>query len=89
MNFFAVLVEQAIDPLFVARGAERDGDEGLRFATLEHGRAVHAGEHIDFAIDLPQRVVLIATVGRVPAMIKSRTTCFDQIMPGDREHVPA
>ena len=50
-----VLFEQAVDALLVAAGAERDGDQGLRFAALEHGRAMHARQHVDFALNLPQR----------------------------------
>ena len=47
-----VLLEQAIDALLVAAGAERDRDQGLRLATLEQGRAVNAGQQVDFAVDL-------------------------------------
>ena len=44
------------------RGAQRDGDQGLRFAPLEHGRAVRPRQHIDVAVDVAQRLA-VAAVG--------------------------
>ena len=40
---------QHLDALLVFLGAERDGDQGLRFAAREQRRAVRAGQHADFA----------------------------------------
>ena len=68
-----VLVDQAVDPLLVAAGAERDGDQGLRLAALEHGRAVHARQHVDLHSML-RSVLLSRPSGRVPERIRSRTT---------------
>ncbi len=40
------------DALFVVLGAERDGDQGLRLSARKQRRAVRAGEHAHFAIDI-------------------------------------
>ena len=61
-ELLAVLVDQAVDALLVAAGAERDRDQRLRLAALEHGRAVHPRQDVDLALDLPQRLV-VAAVG--------------------------
>ena len=37
-----VFLEQAVDSLLIAPGAERDGDQRLRLAALEHRGTVHA-----------------------------------------------
>ena len=42
MNFLRILLEEAVDALLVAAGAEGDGGQRLGFAALEQGRAVHA-----------------------------------------------
>ena len=57
-----VLVDQAVDALLVAAGAQRDRDQGLRLAPLEHGRAVDARQHVDLALDRPQGLG-VAAVG--------------------------
>ena len=48
------------DLLLVVRRAERDGDERLRLAAREDGRAVHAGQHADLRPDRPDLVELAA-----------------------------
>ena len=54
------LALDGFDLLLVVRRAERHGDERLRFAAREHGRAVHAGQHADFRPDRPDLVELAA-----------------------------
>ncbi len=41
-----------LDALLVVLGAERDGDQSLRLAAREQRRAVRAGQHAHFAIDI-------------------------------------
>ncbi len=53
-EFLADLVGQAVDALLVAGGAQRGGDQGLRFAAGEQGGAVRARQDADFAGDGPQ-----------------------------------
>ena len=48
--------EQTVDPLLVARRAERDRSQRLRFAAGEEGRAVHARQHADLAGDLAELI---------------------------------
>ena len=48
------------DLLLVIGGAERDGDERLRFATRKHGRPVRARQHADLRPDGPDLVELAA-----------------------------
>ena len=62
MNFLRVLLDQAVDPLLVAAGAQRDRDQRLRLAALEQRRAVDPRQHVDLAVDRPQRLV-VAAVG--------------------------
>jgi hypothetical protein len=57
-----ILVDQAVDPLLVLAGAERDGDEGLRLAALEQRRTVHPRQQVDLAVDRTERLV-VAAVG--------------------------
>ena len=54
MNFLLYSSDQAVDALLVAGGAQSGGDQGLRLAALEEGRAVRAGQNADFAGDVPQ-----------------------------------
>ncbi len=61
-EFLAVFVDQSIDQLLVAAGAEGDGAHGLGFAAGEDGRAVNARQNADFAGDRADAVV-IAAVG--------------------------
>ena len=87
-ELLAVLVEQAVDPLLVARRAERDGDQGLRLAPLEDGRAVHPRQHIDLALDVPQRAV-IAAVGPRAAEDQVADDALFQVVPGGARRPPA
>ena len=57
-----ILVDQAVDPLLVLAGAERDRDQGLGLAALEERRAVHPGQQVDLAVDRTERLV-VAAVG--------------------------
>ena len=57
-----VFLDQAVDALLVAAGAQSDGDQGLRLAALEQGRAVDARQQVDLAGDRPERLV-VAAVG--------------------------
>ncbi len=50
-ELLAVLLDQAVDHLLVAAGAEGDGAHRLGFAAGEDGRAVHAGQNADLAGD--------------------------------------
>ena len=66
-EFLRILVNEAIHPLLVLAGTERDGDEGLRLATLKERRAVHPRQQVDIAMDCAERRV-VAAVG--PLAIK-------------------
>ncbi len=77
-----VLVEQAVDALLVARRAERDGDQRLRLAALEHGRAVHARQHVDLALDVRAGSLLSRPSGRVPAEDQVADDALFQLVPG-------
>ena len=48
-ELLAVFVDQAVDALLVAAGAEGGGDEGLGFAAGEEGRAMGARQNAHFA----------------------------------------
>ena len=61
-EFLAVFVDEAVNHLFVAAGAEGNGAHGLGFAAGEDGRAVNAGKDADFAGDRADAVI-IATIG--------------------------
>ena len=51
---------QQLDALLVVLGAERGGDQRLRFAAGEQRRAVGARQHADFDVDLADFVELAA-----------------------------
>ncbi len=59
-EFLAVFVDEAIDHLLIAAGAEGDGAHRLRFAAGEDGRAVNAGQHADLAGDRADAVIIAA-----------------------------
>ena len=77
-----VLVEQAVDALLVAAGAERDRDQGLRLAALEHGRAVDARQHVDLALDVARSVLLVAAVGPRAGEDQVADDLLLQVVPG-------
>ena len=82
-----VLLEQAVDALLVAAGAERDGHERLRLAALEQRRAVHAREHVDLALEIARSVLLSRPSGRVPAEDQIADDVLFQVVPGDAESI--
>src|SRR5262249_51504306 len=51
-EFLGILVRHAVHTLLVGDGAERDGDERVRFAALKNGRTVCARQDADFAVEL-------------------------------------
>ena len=55
-----VLAAHVLDLLLIVRGAERAGDERLRLASREHGRAVYARQHGRLRPDRPNLVELAA-----------------------------
>ena len=57
-----VLLDQAVNALLIAAGAEGDGDHRLRLAALEQGRAVHPRQQIDLAGNRAECLV-VAAVG--------------------------
>ena len=61
-ELLAVLVHEPVDPLLVAAGAQDGGDQRLRLAALEEGRAVRPRQEADLALDRPQ-VLRAAAVG--------------------------
>ena len=61
-EFLAVFVDETIDQLFVAAGAEGDGAHGLGLAAGEDGRAVHARQNSHLAGDRPDGLE-IAPIG--------------------------
>ena len=79
-----VLVDQAVDALLVAAGAQRDRDQGLRLAALEHGRAVDARQQVDLAADRAQRLV-VAAVGPGAGEDQVADDLLFQVVPGRAE----
>ena len=65
---------QQLDALLVVLGAERRGDQRLRFAAREQRRSVRARQHADFALDLADLVELAAirTAARPSASRRGR-----------------
>src|SRR5205814_9809499 len=45
-------IVDAVEPLDVVCGTERDSDERLRLTASEQGRAVHAGQHLPVTGDM-------------------------------------
>ena len=60
MKLFHCLALEALDLLRIVGGAERAGDERLRFAACEDGGAVRARQHAGFDPDRPDLVELAA-----------------------------
>ncbi len=65
-----------LDLLLIVRGAERHGDERLRLAAREHGRAVDARQHADLGPDRPDLVELAAVEPHARARAFRRAAPF-------------
>ncbi len=83
-ELLAVLVHQAIDALFVAGRAQRDRDQGLRFATLEQRRTVDAWQQVGFAVDRTQRLS-VASVRASAGDDQVANDFFFQVVPNGLE----
>ena len=85
MNFLVYSSTRPVDPLLVAGGAQGHGDQGLGLAPLEQGRAVHPGQHVDLAGNLPQGLV-VASVG--PGAGEDQVADHDllQLVPDPRQN---
>ena len=63
-EFLRILVDQAVDSLFVSAGSQSNGNQGLCFASLEDGRTVHSRNEVDLTLNRPQRFA-VATIGAI------------------------
>ena len=87
-ELLGILVDQAVHALLVAAGAQGDGDQRLRLAALEDGRAVHARQHVDLAVDRPQRLA-VAAVGPRARQNQVADDVLFQVVPGTAEGIDA
>ena len=74
-----VFLDQAVDALLVAAGAQGDGHQRLRLAALEQGRAVDPRQQIDLAGDRPERLVVAAVGPRAGEDLVAHDAGFERL----------
>ena len=76
-----ILLDQPVDALLVAAGAQRHGHQRLGLAALEHGRTVDPRQHVDLAGDRAQLLVA-AAVGPGAGEDQVADDAAFQLLPG-------